>query len=490
MKKQYINKNDDPAGDNKPSSENNKSDKEDLKKYPSFDKYSDKKSSDRPFSRENFKDSAKSDSYKRDRPSSSGNRQGKFGNERRESGRPGGRPDFSGRDSKAFNKNDSYGKRESSGFQKDDAYRRRSDSDRKDDTRPARNTGGSRENREGSSFRKDSSGFRRDDKYASGFKRGDRESTGFRRESSSDRRESFNPDKDRSEASKSGYSKEGFTGKRTFSHNNSGFGNQRYGKTQRPRIKRYSDKPAEGRFRSPDDEIRLNRYLSISGICSRRQADQYITEGLVSVNGVPVTELGVKVKLGDVVKFNGETIKAEKKVYLLLNKPKDYITSAKDTQGRKTVYDLIHGACPERVFPVGRLDRNSMGVILMTNDGELAAKLSHPKYLKKKIYHVHLDKNLKPSDMEQIQNGIELEDGLIKADEISYSNPPKKDEVGIEIHSGKNRIVRRIFEHLGYNVLKLDRVLFAGLTKKNLPRGKWRFLSEKEVNLLKMNAFE
>jgi 23S rRNA pseudouridine2605 synthase len=485
MKKQYINKNEDPAGDNKPSSDNNKSDKEEVKKYPSFDNYSDKKSTDRPYrSRENFKDSGKSDSFKRDRPGSSGNRQGNFG-ERRESGRPGSRPDFSGRDSRSFNKSDSYPKRESSGFKKDDSYRKRPDSNTKDDNRAGRNEtfrpGGSRE---GSAYRKDSSGFKRDDRFEK------RESTGFKREGSSDRREGFNSDRDRSEGNKpGGFRKEGFAGKRTFSHNNSGFGNQRYGKTQRPRIKR-TDKPAEGRFRSPDDEIRLNRYLSISGICSRRQADQYITEGLVSVNGVPVTELGVKVKLGDVVKFNGETIKAEKKVYLLLNKPKDYITSAKDTQGRKTVYDLIHGACPERVFPVGRLDRNSMGVILMTNDGELAAKLSHPKYLKKKIYHVHLDKNLKPSDMEQIQNGIELEDGLIRADEISYSNPPKKDEVGIEIHSGKNRIVRRIFEHLGYNVLKLDRVLFAGLTKKNLPRGKWRFLSEKEVNILKMNAFE
>ena len=242
---------------------------------------------------------------------------------------------------------------------------------------------------------------------------------------------------------------------------------------------------------NPDDgTIRLNRYLSISGICSRRQADQYISEGLVSVNGAVISELGVKVKPDDIVKFNGETIRAEKNVYLLLNKPKDYITTAKDNEGRKTVYDLIRGACKERVFPVGRLDRNSMGVLLFTNDGELASRLSHPKYQNKKVYHVFLDKNLKLADFEKIMAGIELEDGFIKADDLSYVTQQKKSEVGIEIHSGKNRIVRRIFETLGYNVLKLDRVLFAGLTKKNIQRGKWRFLTEKEVNMLKMNAFE
>ncbi len=238
-----------------------------------------------------------------------------------------------------------------------------------------------------------------------------------------------------------------------------------------------------------DGSIRLNRYLAMSGICSRRQADTYISEGLVSVNGEPATELGIKILPGDVVKFNGEKVSAEKKVYLLLNKPKEYITTAKDEQGRKTVYNLIKGACKERVFPVGRLDRNSMGVLLFTNDGELASRLAHPKFLKKKVYHVFLDKGLKPSDLDKILTGITLNDGFIKADELSYVKPDIRSEVGIEIHSGRNRIVRRIFEHLGYKVIKLDRVLFAGLTKKNLPRGKWRFLTEKEINMLKMNAF-
>ena len=238
-----------------------------------------------------------------------------------------------------------------------------------------------------------------------------------------------------------------------------------------------------------DGSIRLNRYLAMSGICSRRQADKYITEGLVSLNGKIITELGVKVLPTDVVKFNGEKIKAEKKIYILLNKPKDFITTAKDEQNRKTVYDLIKGACNERVFTVGRLDRNSMGVLLLTNDGELASRLAHPKYNKKKVYHVFLDKGLKSSDFDKILTGISLDDGFIKADDLSYVNKNVKSEVGIEIHSGKNRIVRRIFEHLGYKVIKLDRVLFAGLTKKNLQRGKWRFLTEKEVNMLMMNAF-
>jgi len=248
-------------------------------------------------------------------------------------------------------------------------------------------------------------------------------------------------------------------------------------------------KYVQSALKKDDGTIRLNRYLAMAGISSRRQADSFISEGLVSVNGKIVTELGVKILPGDEVKFNGEKISSERKVYILLNKPKDYITSAKDEQGRKTVYNLIKGACRERVFPVGRLDRNSMWVLLLTNDGELAAKLAHPKYMKKKVYHVFLDKSLKPSDFDNITTGVTLDDGFIKADELSYVNPAKRSEVGIEIHSGRNRIVRRIFEHLGYKVIKLDRVLFAGLTKKNLPRGKWRFLTDKEVNMLKMNVF-
>jgi 23S rRNA pseudouridine2605 synthase len=236
--------------------------------------------------------------------------------------------------------------------------------------------------------------------------------------------------------------------------------------------------------------IRLNKYLASSGICSRREADEFIRAGLVTVNGKLITELGVKVSAGDVVKYNGDTLREEKKVYILINKPKDYVTTVEDPHAKKTVLDLVKGACKERIYPVGRLDRNTTGVLLLTNDGEITKRLTHPRFEKLKIYHVHLNKNIKPSDFEKISTGITLEDGFIKADAISYADPVDKTQVGIEIHSGKNHIVRRIFEHLGYDVVKLDRVYFAGLTKKNLRRGEWRFLSEKEINMLKMNVFK
>ena len=203
-----------------------------------------------------------------------------------------------------------------------------------------------------------------------------------------------------------------------------------------------------------------------------------------------VTELGTKVKRSDEVKFHDQPVKIEKKVYVLLNKPKDYVTTSDDPQNRKTVMDLVKGACDERIYPVGRLDRNTTGVLLLTNDGELASKLTHPKFLKKKIYHVHTDKNVTAADMRQIAEGITLDDGDIRADAVEYASETDKKQVGIEIHSGRNRIVRRIFEHLGYKVTKLDRVLFAGLTKKNLKRGDWRYLTEDEVNMLRMGAFE
>jgi len=237
-------------------------------------------------------------------------------------------------------------------------------------------------------------------------------------------------------------------------------------------------------------EMRLNRFLAHAGISSRRQADDYIKAGLVTVNGTVVTEMGVKIKRTDDVRYNGERLTSEKKVYILLNKPKDYVTSSDDEMGRKTILDLVQDACPERVYPVGRLDRNTTGVILLTNDGDMAAKLTHPKYNKKKIYHVVLDKNLKTSDLQAVTDGITLEDGFIQPDAVSVVSPEKKNEVGIEIHSGKNRIVRRIFEQLGYDVVRLDRVYFAGLTKKNLARGKWRFLSEKEITMLQINQYE
>lgn len=240
----------------------------------------------------------------------------------------------------------------------------------------------------------------------------------------------------------------------------------------------------------PNEPIRLNKFLANAGICSRREADEFITAGVVSVNGVVVTELGTKVHRNDEVKFHDQPVNIERKVYLLLNKPKDCVTTADDPQERKTVMDYVKNACKERIYPVGRLDRNTTGVLLLTNDGEMASKLTHPKYLKKKIYHVYCDKNVTKADLDQIVHGITLEDGEIHADAVSYASDNDKSQVGIEIHSGKNRIVRRIFEHLGYKVIKLDRVYFAGLTKKGLRRGDWRFLTENEVNMLRMGSFE
>ena len=240
----------------------------------------------------------------------------------------------------------------------------------------------------------------------------------------------------------------------------------------------------------PNEPLRLNKFLANAGVCSRREADEFIQAGVVTVNGEVVTELGTKILRSDEVKFHDAPVTLEKKVYVLLNKPKDYVTTSDDPQQRKTVMDLVKDVCPERIYPVGRLDRNTTGVLLLTNDGDLASKLTHPKFLKKKVYHVHLDKNLTAHDMEQIREGITLEDGEIKADAIEYADERDKAQVGIEIHSGKNRIVRRIFESLGYRVTKLDRVQFAGLTKKNLRRGDWRFLTEKEVDMLRMGAFE
>ena len=284
-----------------------------------------------------------------------------------------------------------------------------------------------------------------------------------------------------------------------------GFGQQRggYGQ-QRPQQRR----PQQGAYNpnakyslkkrieyseahiDPNQPLRLNKFLANAGVCSRREADDFIQAGVVSVNGNIVTELGTKVLRTDTVLFHDQLVTIEKKVYVLLNKPKDYVTTSDDPQNRKTVMDLVQDACRERIYPVGRLDRNTTGVLLLTNDGDLASKLTHPQYLKKKIYHVYLDKNVTAADMRQISEGINLEDGEIHADAIEYANETDKKQVGIEIHSGRNRIVRRIFEHLGYRVVKLDRVFFAGLTKKNLRRGDWRYLTEKEVNMLRMGAFE
>ena len=236
-------------------------------------------------------------------------------------------------------------------------------------------------------------------------------------------------------------------------------------------------------------EVRLNRFLAQSGLCSRREADDFITAGLVTVNGQVVTELGTKVRSTDEVKFNDSKVQGEKKVYLVLNKPKGYVTSLEDPHADKTVMELVKGACSERIYPVGRLDKNSLGLLLFTNDGDVTRQLTHPSLEKKKIYQVTLDKPLTRADMEQMTEGITLEDGEIYADEVAYVGESKK-EVGIEIHSGRNRIVRRIFEHLGYSVQKLDRVYYAGITKKNLKRGQWRFLTREEVDRLKSGRYE
>ncbi len=240
----------------------------------------------------------------------------------------------------------------------------------------------------------------------------------------------------------------------------------------------------------PNEPIRLNKYLANAGVCSRREADEFIQSGAVTVNGEVVKELGTKVLRTDEVKFRDQIVSLEKKVYVLLNKPKDYVTTSDDPQQRKTVMDLVKDACPERIYPVGRLDRNTTGVLLLTNDGDLASKLTHPKFLKKKVYHVFLDKNVSPEELQKIVDGIELEDGEVHADSVEYADEMDKSQVGIEIHSGKNRIVRRIFEALGYRVVKLDRVQFAGLTKKNVRRGDWRFLTQQEVEMLQSGMFE
>ena len=284
----------------------------------------------------------------------------------------------------------------------------------------------------------------------------------------------------------------GFNNNRQGGYNNrqqGGFNNHR------PQAgKRFTPRPQQIIYDAPvvdpNEEIRLNKFMANAGICSRREADELIQKGMVKVNGVAVSELGTKIKREDVVEYNDQVVTLENKCYILLNKPKDCVTTSDDPDGRLTVMDLVKNACKERIYPVGRLDRNTTGVLLLTNDGDLASKLTHPKFVKKKIYQVWTDKNISEEDMQRLADGIELEDGPIHADAISYVNDRDRNQAGIEIHSGRNRIVRRMFEHLGYRVTKLDRVYFAGLTKKNLPRGRWRYLSQEEVNFLKQGSFE
>jgi len=306
---------------------------------------------------------------------------------------------------------------------------------------------------------------------------GDRQQGGYRQKSNGYSRQDGGYQRNNGYQKQGGYQKRQQFGKQ----------NQKPGQKFIPRPRRIDYELEDF---DPNEPIRLNKFIANSGICSRREADEKIVAGQVSVNDVVVTELGTKVSRSDVVKIGDKVVTPEKKCYVLLNKPKDCVTTSDDPNGRLTVLDVVKGACQERIYPVGRLDRNTTGVLLLTNDGELASKLTHPKYVKKKIYHVWTDKDISEEDMQQIADGIELEDGEIHADAISYANDTDKNQAGIEIHSGRNRIVRRIFEHLGYRVTKLDRVYFAGLTKKNLPRGRWRYLTQEEVNFLRMGSFE
>jgi len=264
--------------------------------------------------------------------------------------------------------------------------------------------------------------------------------------------------------------------------------------------KKYIDKPISKPKREYDDKpflevdndglIRLNKYISNTGLCSRREADEFIQNGTITVNGEVVSQLGTKVEPTAEICFKGKKLETEHKVYILLNKPKDYITTVEDPNAKRTVMELIEGACTERVYPVGRLDRNSTGLLLLTNDGEMTKKLTHPSHMKKKIYHVGLDKKLTREDMEKMIAGVDLDGEIVKADAVEYTEDSDGTEVGVEIHTGQNRVVRNMFDILGYKVSRLDRVYFAGLTKKNLPRGKWRFLTQIEINMLKMNRFE
>ncbi|MEE4177951.1 MAG: pseudouridine synthase [Bacteroides sp.] len=410
------------------------------------------------------------------------------------------RPDKRNREDKPYKKDsrpsreDNRPSRENRSYQKD-TRPSREDKPYQKDSRPSRED--NRPSRENRSYQKDSRSSREDRPYQKDS-RPSREDRPYQKESRPSRERPFQKDRSatdsRREKPASPYSRD-----RKKSADDSQAREKRFSKDRPFKKERYTDGPEKvtdrpkfGRKPAPrkdpaDDSIRLNKYIANAGVCSRREADMLIKNGAITVNDEIVTEMGIKVKPGDVVKYGNERLINEKKVYVLLNKPKDYITTSDDPQERKTVMDLIRGACPERIYPVGRLDRNTTGLLLLTNDGELAKKLTHPRHGVSKLYHVHLDQPVKKADLESIAQGVKIEDNLVVPDAVSYiDRAENKKEIGIEIHSGQNRIVRRIFEHFGYKVTKLDRVTFAGLTKRDLPRGRWRFLSEKEVNFLKM----
>ena len=354
---------------------------------------------------------------------------------------------------------------------RDNRYQNRERNDQREGERRENNYRGDGERRE-RNYRED--GERRERNYRDNGERRERSSRGDgeNRENYRGERRNYNERDNRRERFSDRPARRSFT--------------PRNGENDGPKSVYSKKKQIEYRKKNEgqETELRLNRYIAKGGVCSRRDADVLITEGRVKVNGVVVRQVGVKVKRTDTIEVDDQVITPERKVYLILNKPKDYVTTVEDPLERKTVMSLIEGACKERVYPIGRLDRQTTGVLLFTNDGDLAKKLTHPKYNQKKIYHVFLDKVVQQGDLEAICKGIELEDGFIQADDVKVADDDRT-QVGIEIHSGRNRIVRRIFEHLGYQILRLDRVFFAGITKKNLPRGRWRFLTQDEINILK-----
>jgi 23S rRNA pseudouridine2605 synthase len=261
------------------------------------------------------------------------------------------------------------------------------------------------------------------------------------------------------------------------------------GNSPRDKSLRNTGRPGPKTGGEEQEQIRLNRFIANSGVCSRREADELIQKGYISVNGKQVTDLGIRVSYNDEVKYKGKKLSAEQKVYILMNKPRGYVTTVEDPHADKTVLDLIGDDCPQRVYPVGRLDKETTGVLLLTNDGDLTGKLTHPRYNRKKIYHVFLDRNVEKNDLLRLTEGIELDGEQVAADAVSYAEPDDKTQIGIELHSGKNRVIRRLFETLGYKVKKLDRVYFAGLTKKNVQRGRWRYLNDKEISMIKRGSF-
>ena len=363
-------------------------------------------------------------------------------------------------------------------FSRDNDDRPKRSFSRDGDDKPKRSYSRDNEDRPKRAFSRDN-----DEKPKRSFSRDneDRPKRSFSRDNDEKPKRSYS--RDNEDRPKRSYSKDDDRPKRSYNKSDKGESKRGY---SAGREEFRSKKSQRGTF-TENGAIRLNRYISMAGICSRREADEMILAGVVSVNGKVVTELGSKVEPGDDVRYNGERLKNETHRYILLNKPKDYITTMEDPTARKTVMELVSGACRERIYPVGRLDRLTTGLLLFTNDGDLAKVLTHPSSLVRKIYHVELNKNVKASDLKLIAEGIELEDGFMQVDQVAYDGDgTDKKMVGLQIHSGKNRIVRRIFEHLGYEVVKLDRVMFAGLTKKDLPRGRYRALTETEVGMLKM----